>query len=423
MEVSEVAQLIRDLFPICRSITGQGVLDTFERLSKIEPLTILKFKTGQKVFDWTIPEEWNVKDAYLKDKDGNKITDFKESNLILVGYSEPYEGWVSLKKLKESHLFSLPEHPTWTPYVTSYYRRTWGFCLPHEQLQKMNDEYYYVKINTELKSGHLHAAELFIKGASKKEVLISANVCHPSLGNNELSGMIVAIYLARLLKTKNNYYSYRFVFVPETIGSIAYLSRNLKKLKKRLVAGFHLTCIGDAGKMSYLTSKNGDCLADRVATHVLKYLEPDFLTHDFLERGSDERQYCSPLVDLPVGSLMRTKYNTYPEYHTSADNENFIAPKYLLDSVSKCAKILEALDRNRTYIATKHGEPHLQKYDLYPSTSTKETIAEVKLRRNILAYCDGKIDLLWLAEKLNVPIYELYGWIDIFLQNRLIRAV
>ena len=403
-----IYNLLESLFPICRSITGDGVRKTIRVIAdEIPELKVFEVASGSRVFDWVVPREWNIQDAYVIDPDGNKIINFKQSNLHVVGYSIPINTIISLNELQD-HLHSLPDQPDAIPYVTSYYQERWGFCVSHRQREKITKEgNYSVVIDSELKNGSLTYAELYIPGESKDEVFLSTYICHPSMANNELSGPTVTTYLAKWLLSQKRKYSYRIIFIPETIGSITYLSRNLEAMKLHIKAGFNVTCVGDDGKFSFLPSRRGDTLADQVALHVLHHLHPDFVPYSFLDRGSDERQYCSPNVDLPVASVMRSKYCTYPEYHTSLDDLSFVTPAGLEGSYDVLRKCIECIESDQYLKVTVLCEPKLDKRGLYPTLSTKQTKAQVQDMMNLIAYCDGSNSLLAIAGIIDVPMWEL----------------
>lgn len=412
-----------DLFPICRSLTGEGVRQTLQYLQHLLPnLQIHEVPSGTSCFDWTVPDEWNIRSAYVANAAGEKIIDFSRNNLHLVGYSEPIDTWVSLAQLQE-HLHSLPDQPTAIPYVTSYYKRTWGFCLSHEQRKNLTDGQYHVVIDSTLAPGHMTYAELTIPGQSTDTVLLSTYICHPSMANNELAGPVLQTALAQWILQKNRYYTYKLIFVPETIGSIYYLSRHLPQLQKEVKAGFVLSCCGDNNKYSYLPSRCGNTLSDRVLLHVLEQHHPYFTRYTFLDRASDERQYQSPGVDLPVIPFSRSLYRHFPEYHTSLDDMRFISPEGLQNSYNTVQLCLQILEANRVYYNTCLCEPQLGKRDLYPTTSIKGGYDDtVDIIINFLVYCDGQHDLLDIAKLIDVPAERCIPIVQKLVEKGVLRT-
>jgi aminopeptidase-like protein len=360
----EIYRMIVDLYPICRSITGNGVRETLQYLKRTLPLEINEIPSGTKVFDWSIPKEWNIRDAYVKDSKGNKVIDFRKSNLHILNYSIPVQKRVSLKELQE-HLFTISEHPEWIPYRTSYYNENWGFCIRHKDFVKLKEDSYEVCIDSTLHNGHLTFGEYFIKGQLSDEILISTHICHPSICNDNLSGIAMTALLASQLPLGNLRYSYRFLFIPGTIGSITWLSLNEKNVSK-IKHGLVVACVGDSGKFTYKKTRQGSAEIDNVVMNVLKNSEDDFEVIDYSPYGYDERQYCSPGFNLAVGCLMRTPYGEYPEYHTSADNLEFVSKKNLAASFKNCLSILNVLEKNKIYInQNPKCEPQLGKRGLY----------------------------------------------------------
>ena len=410
-----------DLFPINRSITGDGLRRTLKYLSELLPnMKLRSVKSGTKVFDWIVPDEWNVKNAYIDDEYGNRVVDFSKNNLHLVGYSIPVDGWFDLEEL-DKHLYSLPNQPDAIPYVTSYYKKDWGFCLTHEMRTKLNPGKYHVVIESNLYPGQMNYGEVIIHGRNKKEILLSTYVCHPSMANNELSGPVVTTALVKwLLNQKELQYTYRILFLPETIGSITYLSLHSKKLKENVIAGYVITCVGDDRTFSYIPSRQGNTLADKAAKHILKHVYPKFKKYSFLERGSDERQYCSPGINLPVASVTRSKYHEYPEYHTSLDNLNLVTSEGLNGSFDVYIKIIEAIEKNYFPKSSVFCEPQLGKRGLYDSNKNNN---KTSVLMNLIAYADGEASLLEIAEIINVPIWELVKISEKLLETGLLLRV
>ncbi len=395
----DMVNLISRLYPICRSITGNGVRETLKILSELVPLTIQEVPTGTQVFDWTVPKEWNIRNGYVKDPQGKKVIDFQKSNLHVLSYSVPVSTKLSLEELKK-HLYTLPDQPDWIPYRTSYYKEHWGFCLSHNQLLELRDGEYEVFIDASLESGHLTYGEYFLKGATDTEVLISTHVCHPSLANDNLSGVALAAFLAKKLSLLSPRYSYRFLFIPGTIGSIAWLSLN-EALAAKIKHGLVLACLGDPGPMTYKKSRRGDAEIDRAVIQVLKNSGDPHETIDFSPYGYDERQFCSPGFNLPVGCLMRTPHGQFPEYHTSADNLEFVKSEHLADSLSKCLSVIHILENNRKYLnQNPKCEPQLGKRGLYGTTGGRAEGRTNELAMLwVLNLSDGNNSLLDIADR------------------------
>ncbi len=420
----KIHNFAKELWPINRSITGEGLRKTLRLIkNKIPNLKIYSVSSGKRVFDWHIPKEWKIDEAYIITPNGKKICEFSKNNLHVVGYSSPFKGKVSYKELMK-HLYTLPKQPTAVPYVTSYYKKRWGFCIKYNELKKLKKKSNYeVLIKSQLFNGYLNYGELVIPGKTKKEIFLSTYICHPSMANNELSGPTILTFLSSWInQLKDRHYTYRIVFVPETIGSITYLSRNYKYLKKNVIAGFNLTCLGDNRNYSYVPSRNGDTLSDHVAKHVLKWIYPKYKSYSWLDRGSDERQYCSPGIDLPIASIHRSKYGEYPEYHTSLDNlKRVVTPNGLEGGFNVIKKSIELIEKNKNYKILTLCEPQMSKRGLYPSLSTKHNLKKTQLMMSFISYCDGKTSLLTISEKLKVPAWELYNLIEKLLKKKLIK--
>ena len=416
------------LFPITRSLTGDGVKKTLNIIQKELPkLKIKKFKSGTKVFDWNIPEEWNVTDAYVIDKYNNRIIDFKKNNLHLVGYSIPIKKNITKKELFKN-LYFLKNQPKAIPYITSYYKRRWGFCISYNEYKILDKRYslndkFKVVINSNLnKKGNLNYGELILKGKSKKEILISTYICHPSMANNELSGPIVSMGLINYFKNKKLNKTLRFVFIPETIGSISYLSKNLKYLKENVIGGYNLSCIGDERQHSCMFSKYQNSPSDEAVIEAYKLLKiKNYKVYPFLKRGSDERQYNSPGIDLKISSIFRTKYDEYPEYHTSLDNFNLVTLKGCVGGFNVARKSIEIL-LERIYPTFKiMCEPQMGKRGLYPTLSTKDRTKENKSYRNFLQYADGTNSLEKISNLIKLDLNSVKKIYSILLKNNLIN--
>ena len=445
LDKNEIYSLMEELFPICRSITGDGVRKSLKILKKIIGLNIFEVRTGTTIFDWKVPNEWNIKDAYVKDRNGKKIIDFKESNIHLVSYSIPINEKISLKDLKK-HLHSLPKKPNSIPYVTSYYKKNWGFCLTDNKLKLMKDDYYNVKIDSSLKSGSLTYGEYFKKGKISDEILISTYICHPSLCNDNISGVAVSAILAKILTKINTYYSYRFIFIPETIGAITWLSKNIKNLSK-IKHGLVITCVGNGNNLTYKKTRDGDSIIDNVVIETLEKSGKNFKIQEFYPFGSDERQFCSPGINLPVGVLMRTPYYEFKEYHTADDNLKIIKKKWLNDSLITLCKIISKLEnkkngekpKNKKIVELKHNtylnlkpkcEPQLGKRKLYREIS-KQRLVDKNDSENlkemsifwVLNFSDGIHSLEDISKKSELPLELLKKSAKILVEKKLLKKL
>lgn len=400
--------LAERLYPICRSITGNGFRQSLAIIREILPgIRVTEIPSGTQVFDWTVPKEWNIHGGWIKKKSGEIVVDFKDSNLHVMGYSLPVHTTVSRDELLE-HVYTIPDQPELIPYVTSYYKERWGFCMSDKQKQTLTDDEYEVMIDSTLEDGSLTYGELVLPGESQEEILISTYLCHPSMANDELSGPCVQTELVKYIKSQPKHrYTYRFLWVPETIGSITYLSNNWEMLQKHVKAGFVLSCVGDNRTYSIVYSKYADTLADRVLENILRFHYPDFKRYSFLERGSDERQYGSAGIDLPVCGFCRSKYQNFPEYHTSADNMSLISPEGLAGAYEVMVKVVNALENNGYYQMVCKCEPQLGKRGLYPTISRKGSNYSVRTMQHFIAYADGRNDLIGISNILGTPVDEL----------------
>lgn len=414
--------LIEELYPICRSITGNGMRRTLARLQQEIPLQIREVPTGTRVFDWTVPREWNIRDAYVKNARGERVIDFQKHNLHVMNYSVPVHSTMRLAELKP-HLHTLPEQPDLIPYRTSYYNEDWGFCLPHRQLQQLPEAEYEVCIDSTLEAGSLTYGECYIPGESIDEVLISCHTCHPSLCNDNLAGVGVATFLAQHLSGLNLRYSYRFLFIPGTIGSITWLALNEDKTGA-IRHGLVLTCIGDRGPLSYKKSRRGDAEIDRAVIHVLRHSGALCQVLEFSPYGYDERQYCSPGFNLAVGCLMRTPHGCFPEYHTSADNLDFVDAAALGDSFAKVLAIFEILENNRTWVnRNPQCEPQLGKRGLYDAIGGSG-VKELQMAMLwVLNLSDGTSSLLDIADRSGMEFAVLARAADLLYRHELLQPL
>ena len=418
--------LLKEIYPICRSITGDGVRETLKILQReIPELTLHEVPTGTKVFDWEVPREWKIRDAWIKNSRGEKILDFKQNNLSVVGYSAPVDKKVSLAELKEI-IYTLPNQKDAIPYVTSYYKERYGFCMTETQKEQLTEDTYHIYIDSELFNGSLTYGEIIIPGESQKEIFLSTYTCHPSLANDNCSGPVVTTALAKYIKNMpRRKYTYRIVYLPETIGSITYLAtqNHLQAMKENIIAGFNLTVLGDDRTYTYVATRYGNTLADKVAKNVLKYRYPNYISYSYLHRGSDEREYCSPGVDLPVATICRSKYGDYPEYHTSKDNLGLVSPVGLQGSYEAHIEAIEILEHNAKYKIKCCGEPQLGKRGLYPTISKKGSYDEISAMMNLIAYADGTNDLVDISDRIDVPVSELRKIADKLVKADLLDEV
>lgn len=417
-------ELAERLFPICRSLTGNGFRESLHMLTEgLEGFHTYEIPTGTQVFDWVVPKEWNIRGGYIETLDGKRIVDFKDTNLHIMGYSTPIDSIISREELLE-HVYTQKDQPEWIPYITSYYKERWGFCMSENQKQLLTDKQYHVVIDSDFKDGHLTLGDIVIPGETEEEIMFTTYLCHPSMANNELSGPVVWRSLIDfVLQMPKRRYSYRFVINPETIGSIAYLSQKVDVLKQNVKAGFVLSCVGDNRTYSYIQSKYANTYTDRVMQNVLHFHYPNYRTYSFLQRGSDERQYNSNGVNLPVIGFCRSKYGEYPEYHTSADDMSLISEEGLFGAYEVCCKVIAALENNYRYKMTCFGEPQLGERGLYPTISRKGQYDEVKAMVDLIAYCDGTQDLLDISTRIGQPMDVLIPIVKKLVENELVEIL
>ena len=417
------------IFPYNRSITGEGVRQTLKDISdhisiSDTKLTVYEVPSGTQVFDWTVPREWAIREAYIEDENGEHVIDMKDTNLHVLGYSTPVDRWVDLEELKK-YVYVEEDQPDLIPYVTSYYKERYGFCMSKNMLDSLKPGRYHMYIDSELFDGVLNYAEAIIPGDTDEEIMFSTYFCHPSMADNECSGPSLAAELINTIAAMpKRKYTYRFVFVPETIGSITYLSQgdHVEYLKKHLKAGFVLSCVGDDNHYSMIHTRYSDTLADRVLLNVLKYKE-NFIEYDFKKRGSDERQYNAPGVDLPVVCFCRSKFGEFPEYHTSADDMSFVSPEGFQGAFDTMMEVVNILEKNARYRMKVLCEPQLGKRGLYSDISRKGIYDTILIQRDVISYCDGKNDLLDLSERIGVDVPEIIEIIDRLKEHDLVEEV
>lgn len=422
--MSDLELYFDKLWPICRSITGDGLRESFRILQEIIPLKLTEVPSGTEVFDWTVPDEWNIRDAYIITPDGKKIADFNVNNLHVVNYSVPVDKEVTFDELDE-HLHTKKELPGAIPYITSYYEKKWGFCISFDEYQQLPRKgTYKVKIDSDLKPGSLTYGDFLLPGETDDEILFSSYLCHPSMANNELSGPLTLAFLySEIEKLKNRKYSYRFVIAPETIGAICYLNKNKEQLLKRVKAGYVFTCCGDGGPITYKKTRDDASLTNKMTAHLLKQLENGYRMVPFDPIGSDERQYASPGFNLPVGVLMRTPFSQFKEYHTSYDNKELMDFKKMSELIRFCTDMVKAYELNDSYVnQIKYGEPFLRKRDMYEDLSTKLSHSDlIKMRLRLLNYLDGTRELVDICDKYGYSILDTETEISQMLKHGLIK--
>ncbi len=418
--------ICKEIFPLNRSITGDAVRETFRILQNYIPdikFDMHEVLSGTKVCDWTVPDEWNCEEAYLEGPDGERIVDMKDSNLHVMGYSLPTDITLPLEEMSE-HIYYLKEQPEVFPYVTSYYSPRWGFSMSYEQFKSLKPGNYHAVIKSTLAPGSLTYGEILIPGDTKDEIFLSSYTCHPSMANNECSGPSLIVALARYITDMpKRRYTYRLVLAPETIGALTYIEKNLSYLKDHVKAAFNLTCCGDDRTYSIIHSRYADTYADRLLTHVLAESGNKFDEYPYIKRGSDERQYQAPGVDIPMVCFCRSKYHIYPEYHTSADNLDLISPRGLQGSYDVMTKCIQLAEHNNKYRTTTLGEPQLGKRGLVPTMSSKETYQQTLALKDLIAYADGTNDLIRISELIRQPVGLLMPLVDKLLECGLFEIV
>jgi len=414
--------LLKKLYPICRSITGNGVRETLNIIKHMIPINIYEIQSGEKVYDWVIPKEWNINDAWIKNEKGEKIINFKHNNLHILNYSGPINKKINFEEL-DKHLFYIEDYPEAIPYLTTYYKENWGFCLSYEQYKQLNkNEIYEIYIHSNLENGYLTYADLIIKGKTEKEILFSCYICHPSMCNDSLSGVVVAVELIKyLLEIKDDlYYTYRFIFIPETIGSITYINKNFDVLKNNVIGGLVLTCCGDEGDFTYIKTLNESSYINKIIFKIFKDNNINLKIREFYTCGSDERQYNYPGIDLDIGSLIKTKYGEFKEYHTSKDDFNLVTEKGLNETLEMYKKVIYYLENNKIYNNNVLCEPKLGKYNLYPDIGGLRIKDDSKYFRIIMYYINSKNDIIDISDKLNLSFEKIIYYIDILKKNNLI---
>ena len=423
---AEMYSWMKDLFPLNRSLSGEGNRKTLKYLRDLVPnMKISEFKSGYPAFDWIIPHEWNVENAFIERSDGSRVAEFSNCNLHLVGYSIPIDKIVKKEELLK-HIHYVDEMPNAIPYVTSYYENDWGFCISKQEFEKLGDGPFRVYIDSSFKGsgegGVVNYGEVVLKGRSSQEILFSTYICHPSMANNELSGPVLSVALIKEIANIDHHYTYRFLFLPETIGSIAYLSENYERMRKKTIAGWVLTCIGDTGNFSYIPSRQGNNYADRITKEVLSIKAPEYIAYSWLDRGSDERQFCSPGIDLPVCGITRSKYDTYPEYHTNLDNLGIISEKSLEESLEVLSQIVKKIESQRVPKSTILCEPQMGKRNLYSNLSTRQSYSnQTRKIMDVLSYLDGSHTLEDVSKKCGIELTQVNEIIEILLVDEIVE--